>query len=116
MASLWVVYLCFEVVMTGCEVVWVNRNVRDRFRVGEDGCTDDTSVCQIRAECQPDGCCLCDVNNPNFRNPVIKLTDGHEIKEGDSYGCVDNIIIIRLTSKCCVHAVTDIKDLTIANS
>ena len=102
MMLLWVVYLSFEVVMIGCEVVWVKRNVRDNFRVGQDGCSNDTSVCPSYAECQPDGLCLCDVNNPNFRNPVIKLIGG-KLEDGDSYGCVDNRIIrFRATGKCCI--------------
>jgi hypothetical protein len=35
----WVIYLSYKMVMTGCEVVLVNRNVLDSFRVGKDGCT-----------------------------------------------------------------------------
>ena len=68
---MWAVCLSFEAFMTGCEVVWVNRNVTDSIRAGKDGCTNDTSVCPSHAECQADGSCLCDANNPNFRNPVI---------------------------------------------
>ena len=94
-----VICLSFKACMTGCEVVWVNRNVTDSFRVGKDGCRNDTSVCPSRAKCRPDGSCLCNVYNPNFRNPVLEwFEDG--IKDGDSYGCVDNIVGYRVIGKC----------------
>jgi hypothetical protein len=56
-----VICLSFEVAVTGCKVVWVKRNVTDSFRVGKDGCTNDTSICRrSSATCQPDsGLCLC---------------------------------------------------------
>ena len=69
-------------VMTGCEVVWVNRNVTDSFRVGKDGCTNDTRVCPSSSTCQTDsGLCLCHDNTPSFRNPTDK---------NQTYGCVSN--------------------------
>ncbi|CAB4028803.1 Hypothetical predicted protein, partial [Paramuricea clavata] len=67
--------------MTGCEVVWVNRNVIDSFRVGEDGCTNDGTVCtDFGATCrQSDGLCICTGNEPNFRKPTSK-----------DYGCLSS--------------------------
>jgi hypothetical protein len=59
-------FLWYKVVMTGCEVVLVNRNVTDSFRVGKDGCTSDTSVCKSNATCQPDGSCLCNSKRPSY--------------------------------------------------
>ncbi|CAB4044499.1 Hypothetical predicted protein [Paramuricea clavata] len=84
----WVTCLSCKVIMTGCEVVLVNRNVTDSFRVGNDGCTNDATVCTSSATCQSDGSCLCSDSKPNFRNPVI-IADG-AIKYGDSYGCVSS--------------------------
>ena len=92
---MWFVCLSFEVYMTGCEVIWVHRNVTDSFRVGKDGCTNDTNICPSHAECEPDGSCLCDAHNPNFRNPVIEW-NGDKLQEGDSYGCLDNIVSFRV--------------------
>ena len=68
--------------MTGCEVVLVNRNVTDSFRVGEDGCTNDASVCtDFGTACrQSDGLCLCPVGEPNFRKPT-------GVKD---YGCLNS--------------------------
>jgi hypothetical protein len=82
----WVTCLSCEVVMTGCEVVWVNRNVTDSFRVGKDGCTNDTSICRrSSATCQSDsGLCLCGVDQPNFRNPAV------ESSSDKVYGCISN--------------------------
>ncbi|CAB3995088.1 Hypothetical predicted protein [Paramuricea clavata] len=84
-----IIYLSCEMVMTGCEVVWVNRNVTDSFRVGKDGCTNDTSVCKSNATCQSDGSCLCNSRRPSYRNPVIEMSSS-KIVHGDSYGCIDN--------------------------
>jgi hypothetical protein len=78
-----VIYLSCKVVSTGCEVVWVNRNVRDSFLVGKDGCMYDSNVCtNFDARCTtPAGVCLCG-SKPNYRNP----------RPGDDkgYGCLDN--------------------------
>ena len=71
--------------MTGCEVVWVNRNVTDSFRVGKDGCTNDTSVCPSSSTCQTDsGLCLCSDIEPSFSNPDGRTSDGK------IYGCASN--------------------------
>ena len=86
----WVVSLSFEACMAGCEVVWVNRNVTDSFRVGEGGCANDTSVCtNVSATCQDDGSCLCDEGSPNFRNPVIERSHGRYM-HGNTHGCIGN--------------------------
>ena len=70
---LWFICLSCKVFMTGCEVVWVNRNVIDSFRVGKDGCTNDTSVCPSSSTCQTDsGLCLCRDSEPNFYNAYGK--------------------------------------------
>jgi hypothetical protein len=90
-ALVWVICLCYKVVLTGCEVVLVNRDLRDSFRVGKDGCTNNTSVCTSPATCQSDGSCLCSVDKPNFRNPnIIVVGGGGGLKYGDSYGCVSS--------------------------
>jgi hypothetical protein len=80
----WVICLSCETVLTGCEVVLVNRNVTDSFRVGKDGCPNDTSVCKSNATCQPDGSCLCNSKRPSYRNPVIEIK-GSEIVYGNTY-------------------------------
>ena len=98
----WVIFLSCEVVLTGCKVVWVNRNVADSFRVGKDGCTNDTSVCKSSATCQSDASCLCNSNKPSYRNPVIEV-NGSKIVYGDSYGCIDNDIFrFNVIGKCFV--------------
>ena len=57
-------------VMAGSEVVLVHRNFTDSFRVGKDGCTNDSKVCPSSSTCQPhSGLCLCR-NLPNFLNPA----------------------------------------------
>ena len=86
----WVICVYYKVVMTGCEVVLVNRNITDSFRVGEDGCKNNASdsVCTSLATCQSDGSCLCSGSKPNFRNPNIIVGGGLEY--GDSYGCVSS--------------------------
>ncbi len=105
MVLVWVISLSYEVVMTSCEVVLVNRNVNDSFRVGKDGCTNNASVCtSVFTACQDDGSCLCNSVRPSFRNPVIKHT-GAKIISGDSYGCVDDDIIrfrVHVNGKCLI--------------
>ena len=89
LALLWVICLSCAVVVTAGQVVWVNRNVADSFRVGQDGCTNDTSVCtNVSATCQSDGSCICNSTRPNFRHPVITPN----ITYGDTYGCIDNLL------------------------
>ena len=78
-------FICLscKVFMIGCEVVWVNRNVTDSFRVGKDGCTKNTSVCPSSSTCQTDsGLCLCLNGEPTFTNPSGKTGDGQ------GYGCL----------------------------
>ena len=90
----WVVSLSLEAYMIRCEVVWVNRNVTDSFRVGKDGCTNDKSVCtNVSATCQPDGLCLCSEGLPNFRNPTIEASHGRYLY-GSTYGCMRNSEIL----------------------
>ena len=79
------IFLLHNVVLTSCQVVWINRNVTDSFRVGTEGCKSDGSICTTRyATCQADGSCLCHEDSPNFRNLVIVSFD----KYGETYGCV----------------------------
>ena len=94
----WVIFLTYKVVMTDGEVVSVHRNVTDSFRVGECGCTNDTSVCtNVSATCRKsDGLCLCNSTKPNFRHSVITPN----ITYGDTYGCVDNSLIRLGVGKC----------------
>ena len=82
---LWLLCLSCKVVLIDCEVVLVNRNVSDSFRVGKDGCTNDTSVCPSSSTCHTDsGLCLCVGTKPSFRNPT-------EVSDGDKvYGCLSN--------------------------
>ena len=79
-ALLWVMYFSCEIVTIGAEVVLVNRNVTDSFRVGEDGCTNDSSVCPKSSTCQPgSGLCLCG-HKLNFRNS--ECVDDEKILHG----------------------------------
>ncbi|CAB4043521.1 Hypothetical predicted protein, partial [Paramuricea clavata] len=81
----WVICLSCKVVLTGCEVVWVNRGALDSFRVGNEGCTYDTRVCtNFDAKCRKSygGVCLCGFLKPNYRNPRSGNDKG--------YGCVSN--------------------------
>jgi hypothetical protein len=104
----WNICLSCKVVMTGCEVVWVNRNDVDSFRVGKDGCTNNASVCTSSAACQSDGSCLCSGNKPNFRNPEIVNADNGGLKYGDSFGCVNSENLRNEVGKqCFVPACTD---------
>lgn len=81
-------YFLGKVTLSTCEVVSVNRNVVDSFLVGENGCTNNPSVCTRRsATCQPDGWCLCSSSKPTFWNPVKKI--GYV----DIDGCVSNDLI-----------------------
>ena len=85
MLLLWFISLSCKIFMTGCEVAWVNRNVTDSFRVGKDGCTNNTSVCPSSSTCQADsGLCLCLDIEPSFRNPTRK--PGNDT----TYGCLSN--------------------------
>lgn len=95
------IFLCRNVVMTSFEVIWVSRNATDSFRVGEDGCTNNVSVCAKSATCQTDGSCLCYPSTPNFRNPRA-VFNNKTLYEGDSYGCIDTIIRFRIkkNGKC----------------
>ena len=90
----WVIYLSDKIILTGCEVVLVNRDVLDSFRVGKDGCTYDTRVCTNRATCQSDGSCLCSDDEPNFRNPTHRRGDDKD------YGCVDSDSIRAGVGEC----------------
>ena len=81
---LWVICLSCKVIMTDSDVVLVNRNVIDSFRVGKDGCTNDTSVCTSSTVCHSDsGLCLCGNNQPNFRNPAAQIS-------AKAYGCLSS--------------------------
>ena len=78
-------FICLscKVFITGCEVVWVNRNVTDSFCVGKDGCTNNTSVCPSSSTCQTgSGLCLCRDSQPSFINPNGKL------------GCFSKLVLV----------------------
>jgi hypothetical protein len=79
-----VICLSYKVVITGCDVVLVNRNVTDSFRVGQDGCTNDARVCtDFGTACrQSDGLCLCPAGQPNFRRPTRTKAYGCMSSEG----------------------------------
>lgn len=77
-------FLC-QVALSDCEVTWVTRNVTDSFRIGQDGCLNE-SVCTTTASCQTDGSCLCK-DKLHFRNPII-IVSGSSKKFGNSYGCI----------------------------
>ena len=83
---LWAIYLSYKMILTSCEVVWVNRDVVDSFHVGKDGCTYDSSVCtNSHATCiNRGGECLCKVSNANFKNPTTRRGDNK------GYGCLDD--------------------------
>ena len=88
-------YLLFTEVKTRLEVVWVHRNVTDSFRVGEDGCTSDTSICPRSASCQNDsGLCLCGKDEPNFRNPFGNSDDDQV------YGCLNSTTMLADVGEC----------------
>lgn len=78
---LWTIWSMYKVVTSSNEVVWVQRHIRDRFRVGEDGCKKDTSVCTSSASCQTgSGLCLCNEDSLNFVS--------HDVESSYGYGCV----------------------------
>lgn len=61
-----------KVVTSSNGVVLVNRNVKDSFRVGKDGCGNNANVCTTSATCQNDSSlCLCKADLPNFVNGVV---------------------------------------------
>ena len=92
---MWVICLSYKMVLTGCEVVLVNRNAQDSFRVGKDGCNHDTSVCSSPATCrQSDGSCLCSDDERNFRNPTHRRGDDKD------YGCLDSDSIRAGVGEC----------------
>jgi hypothetical protein len=96
MVLMWVIYLFYKMVLTGCEVVLVNRNVLDSFRVGKDGCTHNSSVCtNSQSICRKsDGLCSCTRFQPNFRNPRTRAGDDK------GYGCINNKSIRTGAGEC----------------
>jgi hypothetical protein len=69
---LWVICLSCKVVMTGCEVVLVNRNIIDSFRVGEDGCRKVTLFVRISVQVVNQMICVCVLLvNPLFENLLV---------------------------------------------
>lgn len=72
------------------QVAVVDRNVRDSFRLGNDGCANNVSVCSSSATCLADGLCLCNADTPNFQSPIIQYKSTKNDQD-DSYGCVDNV-------------------------
>ena len=94
-----VICLSYKVVLTGCEVVLVHRNVTDSFRVGKDGCTNDSSVCPTSSTCQADsGLCLCG-NLPNFLNPDVGNVNGYKcVKSQDITAGLHGELLFVLTN------------------
>ena len=85
------ILLLYNVIMSSCQELVVNRNVTDTFRVGNVGCKNDSSICTTRsATCQTNGWCLCNKDSPNFRNRIIEGYD----KYGETYGCVRSEYIL----------------------
>ena len=83
-------FLVIKVVLSDSQVLSVNRHLIDSFRVGDDGCTNDASVCTSSAICNREtGFCECSSIKPNFRNPAIISVDG-SLKFSNLYGCVNN--------------------------
>ena len=79
--------------MTASQVTFVNRNVTDSFRVGEDGCTKNTD-CPDSATCQYDsGLCLCSDGRPNFLNFTA-------ISSSITYGCLQSESIRAGVGEC----------------
>ena len=94
-----IVYFLCQVQLTECQVTLVTRNVTDSFRVGEEGCKRNESICtSVQASCQEDGLCVCKEEFPHFSNPTIikKNTGGNsfELVYGDSYGCMKSDLFI----------------------
>ena len=91
-----VFFLC-RVQLSECRVSLLTRNVTDSFRVGEEGCKGDQSICtSVQASCQENGLCLCKEEYPHFRNPtIIKSAKGNNYPfgYGDTYGCVGKELI-----------------------
>ena len=102
-----VIYLSYKVVLTGCEVVLVNRNVTDSFRVGKGGCKNDSNVCPSSSTCQRDsGLCLCG-RLPNFRNPVVENINGYKCVSSQEIiaGLNGELLLISIlgTLSCLTH-------------
>ena len=85
--------VCFwlaGMVLSSSEVVLVNRNQIDSFRVGKDGCKNDNNICSTSAICRmSDGFCQCKSNTPTYRKFILN-TNG---LKGLVYGCVSNSLI-----------------------
>ena len=93
--------ICSTCNVVASKVVLVKRNVRDSFRVGKDGCANNTSVCTSSATCQPDtGLCLCNENLPNFVNLIEKVSTGQ-------YLCINNNMIPYLVGGECSCVMCD---------
>jgi hypothetical protein len=88
----WAIYLSYKMVLTGCEVVWVHRDVVDSFHVGKYGCTYYSSVCtNSDATCRKsDGLCLYGILKPNYINPNTRTGDDK------GHGCVNSYIVSAL--------------------
>ena len=90
---LWSICMTFKVVASSKKVVLVNRNVKDSFRVGKDGCSNNTNVCTRSATCQAEsGLCLCKNDSPNFVNGVVKSPS--------EFACVTNEDMYKYFGKC----------------
>ena len=80
---LWTIWSMYKVVTTSNQVVLVHRHFRDSFRVGKDGCVNNTNVCKNSATCQTEsGLCRCNEDSLHFVNHV---EDSYF-----EYNCVNN--------------------------
>ena len=76
--------------LSSSEVVLVNRNKIDSFRVGKDGCTNDTNICPTSSFCRmSDGFCQCTSSRPTYQTFSLN-TNG---VRGLVYGCVSDSLI-----------------------
>ena len=92
---LWTMCSMCKVVTTTNEVGLVHRHFRDRFRVGKDGCANNTNVCTNFAKCQVDsGLCVCKGDSLNFIN--------HVEDSSNEYTCVSNENIAYYLGECFV--------------
>ena len=101
------VYLLCQVSFVECQVTLVKRDVRDEFRIGDEGCKNNQSICtNVGASCLTNsGLCQCDDPNPHFRNPTITTKDTI-LSYGSSYGCITTEFIQRRIREYIVIYVT----------
>ena len=95
--------------LSSFEVVSVNRGKTDSFRVGKDGCKNDSKVCSTSATCrEADGLCLCSSRTPTYRKFLMTSL------RGVVYGCVQDSLICLSSGngKCFAPLVASVKNWT----